>query len=293
MNSRTVPVSASHYWYQHLAEIPGVVGRTNVGSDACIHLLVRAGFDQLIPKTVSSIDGREYPVSCEIVEPPEFQGFRAQMRPIKPGASISVSTNNAGTVCAKVTREVGGDRKIPYLLSCEHVLCGHEGTTVLQPAAEDGGNRTISAVATLSDRVGLQPYGVNDVDAAIARLNHGIDMVNVPDSYGVKIRGLSRSIKPSTKVVMYGRSSGRVEGEVVNPSVDIKIGYKISGSVQTYRFRNVARCNYINAPGDSGAAVVDANSGYLLGMHIGGDANTAAYFCHASVIFRRLNLSLM
>lgn len=120
---------------------------------------------------------------------------------------------------------------------------------------------------SLLDDASAAPFGTlvrgtkRGVDAAKIQLDAGVSVVNVIPAIG-RIRGWRSVVFPGdagTLVRLYGATTGYLEGQIVNPSIDLP-QYQLSGAI-------VARIR--TGPGDSGAALVDAQGlvlGFLVGM---------------------------
>lgn len=231
------------------------------------------------------------------IDIPVAQSFTSRERPLRPGASIGRGRGSAGTACAVVRRAVGSGRGGRFLLSCEHVLYDPQASgdaPLLQPAHDDGGIDTQSAVARNFLRGGLYAHGLNDVDAAIARLDDDVTMLNRPLGGGPRFRGVRRHLSGSEDLVLHGRSSGRNVGVIDKIGIDIRLAYPgPRRTVRRLHFRNLVRCHYRDPTlgGDSGAPVVSKDGGELLGMHVGAEGSNA-YFCPIDPIFRRLQIGL-
>ncbi|MGH2444642.1 MAG: hypothetical protein ACRDGD_01160 [Candidatus Limnocylindria bacterium] len=73
----------------------------------------------------------------------------------------------------------GPDGSVPtYLLSNNHVIADENraqvGDAILQPGSYDGGVQRDDRIAGLTSFVPLEPDGVNTVDCAMARVDHGV-----------------------------------------------------------------------------------------------------------------------
>ena len=249
------------------------------------------------PTRVSLPDIGSLPVTLEETEAPVAHAFSARERPVRPGASLSPVGHLAGTACAVVRRPVGVGRSNRYLLSCEHVLFPefkrNTPQPILQPAASDGAEYPVNVIGHQFARGGLYASGINDVDAAIVRLNRDVTVSNQPVSEVFTLSGTSAEFGPGQSVTLYGRSSGRLQGVIVDASIDATIGYDSAYGMQTLRFSRLVRCQYDDTPrgGDSGAPVVLAGTSRLLGMHIGGGSGFG-FFCRIDAVFMRLHIGL-
>ncbi|MCZ6860979.1 MAG: serine protease [Alphaproteobacteria bacterium] len=211
-------------------------------------LAQRGQDDKAVEKLIASLE----------VAPDLRRGAAARnerwVRPLQAGTSVSSTTTTAGTICCFVRDREG----VSYLLTVDHVLGDRVGDVVVQPGLFDGGNRQ-------SDRVGKVFRTLSGADtggrvgAAIARLDKEEFATEVP---GVgPFNGIAENIPVGSKVIVVGRSAGRVEGtvEAVEMSVTIRTA---KGNV---RFENLIMTTGITQGGDSGAPVF-LEDGRLIGM---------------------------
>lgn len=250
-----------------------------------------------LPSSIESPALGRIPLVVRRGATPVAQGFQAMERPIRPGASISHVNDAAGTACMVVRKTVGAHLHHRYLLSAEHVLCDvfeRDGAdAIVQPAKEDSPYAgRLDQIAHQLQRVNLFANGVNEIDAAIALLLPGVEMTNRPLGCSFQIRDFSTRHETQAPVLMVGRTSELQPGKILDPSVNTKISYRsAAGRQRVLRFRNVVRCDYQSAGGDSGAPVVHAGTKQLLGLHIAGTAG-ASYYCKIDRVFSILQIGL-
>ena len=252
-----------------------------------------------IPRSINAGHLGNYPIDTLLFQPTRFQSFTHRQRPIQPGCSISHWEHNAGTATALVERTISSGAEHRFLLSCEHVLYsafnGNPDRVIVQPAIEDQVDSFDNRVALQFRSGGVEKTGVNTIDAAIARLRTGVDMSNQLPLSNEVIRGVSSQYYVNQPLVMYGRTSGRSLGHVEEITSNTAIGYETNPPFQTsIRFRDVVKCWFENnGPGDSGAPVLDLNSGKLLGIHMSGNPDTkTTYFCKIKNVFDALHIRL-
>ncbi len=221
-------------------------------------------------------------------------------RPLRPGASVGVIGGKAGTITALVKRTDTRDGH-PYLLSCEHVLkpANVNGKIqVVQPAVEDGvGTGMNNRIGTVINAAGLSTTNSNTVDAAVVRLFADVLPQNLTLIKPQRLLSIDKSIPRGTSITMIGRTSGAETGSVTTASTDEKLDYRNLGWRQFLHFSAITKCDYRSAPGDSGAPIINNNTGRLIGMHIAGgqddDENSVAFFCPIWRVFDALNIELI
>lgn len=229
-----------------------------------------------------------------------MSSFDYRIRPFRPGAGIGHSRGSRGTACIKVELTSGSQLGKRFLLSCQHVLFPNfripaSSEYIVQPSKKSY-KMLLEAdvVGAQYQHANLTRSGENEIDAALAylRLPYAKTMINKLMEQSLSLRGISNSFTIGDKVEMYGSKSGRQIGEIINVATRTELIYpETSGSLSVIRFKNVAKCEYKNDRGDSGAPVVLFRNKKLIGMHIGGDSNFG-YFCHISKIFSALRIRI-
>lgn len=221
-------------------------------------------------------------------------------RPLRPGASVGVIGGIAGTITALVKRTDIRDGK-SYLLSCEHVLKPKNingKIQVVQPAVNDGsGTGMNNRIGTIIKTAGLSETGHNTIDAAIVRLFPDLSSQNLTLGKTKRIFSIDRTLRQGIGVTMFGRSSGVVNGVICDTTTDMKLDYRYLGWKQLLTFSAISKCDYPSSPGDSGAPIINSNTGKLIGMHIAGgedkNGNPLAFFCPIWRVFEELNIELI
>lgn len=229
------------------------------------------------------------------------QSPRDRWRPvIPPGVSVGHIDATAGTFGCLVHR--AGE---VFILSNNHVLANANrcqlGDPILQPGQMDGG-APADRIATLADYVPLdfggdaptcriasavehglnalagvigsqhrwmtyqRTEGNNRVDAALARPDDPATLT--PEIVGIgRPRGVRRATL-GTPVKKSGRTTGCTEGRIVQIDVTSTVAY---GPAQA-RFYGQMMATGMSQPGDSGAAVFDAEN-YVVGLLFAGSDN--------------------
>lgn len=190
-------------------------------------------------------------------------------KPLQSGFSVGHVRSTAGTLGAIVKR--GGKL---YLLSNSHVLARSGsaalGDPIVYPGPADGGKVPANLVARLSDFSRFDTSGtlVNRVDAALAEVERSrlegiefdIDKATAPFATIAPQRGMH--------VAKAGRTTGKTRGEVID--VNFRFVLEYSGLAGKVGFIDQVLCTRYTDAGDSGAIVVDADSGKIVGLHFAG-----------------------
>lgn len=186
--------------------------------------------------------------------------------PLMSGFSVGNDTDT-GTLGALV-RKSG---KL-FILSNSHVLArsgkGKVGDDIFFPGERDTSGE-LQKVGELSK---IFPFKkgddfLNKMDVALAKVDGELD-----DDLDFSIRGTKlplATIAPvrDMKVLIRGRTSGDSEGKIDDVNFSTVIDYDGVGPVG---FLNQVKCSRYSKPGDSGAIVVDKESGKIVGLHFAG-----------------------
>ena len=254
---------------------------------------------ELVPRL---LDG----IRTDVVETGVLRAFqvspRERWRPVIPaGVSVGHYQATAGTLGCLVHR--AGE---VFILSNNHVLANanlcQPDDPILQPGRLDGGTGD-DRIATLADFVPLdfgsesptcriasglerglnalasvvgsqhrwmayqRTAGYNRVDAALAR---PVDPAALsPDIVGIgRPRGVRRALL-RMPIRKSGRTTGYTEGRIIQIDVTSTVAY---GPAQL-RFYGQLMATGMSQPGDSGAAVLDAEN-YVVGLLFAGSDNT-------------------
>ncbi len=184
-----------------------------------------------------------------------------QLRPLLIGASVGHHLVTAGSLGAFV--RIKGEPSL-HLLSNNHVLANEnkakKGDAILHPGALDSGVNPDDQIASLTTFKRLRKTASNLMDAAIARLDDGIEPS--PD----KLRGLGKLkglgsdfLEAGTPVAKIGRTTGLTRGRVTAFELDnVVVGYGIGD----LRFDNQIEIEgdglkAFSQGGDSGSLIVE------------------------------------
>lgn len=149
-------------------------------------------------------------------------GETGRVRPLRPGVSIAHVLVSAGTLGAFVRVEGG-----LHALSNYHVLVGSPSSRVgdpaLQPGPADGGQEPEDRVGALAGFHPLLPGGRSVVDAAVARLDPGVEAdVTFPAG---PVTATVAAAGP-WEVEKVGRTTGVTRGRITAVELDdVVVGY--------------------------------------------------------------------
>ena len=224
---------------------------------------------------------------------------RKRLRPAKPGCSIGFTLNAsrdgllmAGTFGALVAN---GDTR--YILSNNHVLANENllpvGAPILQPGPLDSGDERSDAIARLSRFVPLSFTTPNRVDCAIAEI---LAPEFVRSTLMARVGKLSSSqpinVVTGMSLEKVGRGSGYTTGEVFDVSATIKLSYEMGEITFLNQILIRSTSRAFSADGDSGALVVDTESGRAAGLLIGG-SGTFSVANHLEDVLRELDVTIV
>jgi hypothetical protein len=199
---------------------------------------------------------------------------RERRRPLEPGISCGHEAITAGTLGAFVrlagTAGTAGELAI---LSNNHVLADEDrasaGDVVIQPGAADGGDPRRDSVAHLTAAVPLRLTRPNLVDAAVATVLPGIDVVAQP-------RACCRP-QDVDRVTKLGRTTGRTVGRVSAFEVDNVV---VAFEAGLLRFDDQIEVTGAGRPfsagGDSGSLITEAVGDRAVGLLFAGSERGGA-----------------
>jgi hypothetical protein len=224
------------------------------------------------------------------VQAVHFQAFEfgTSQRPCPGGYSIGHIDITAGTLGCLVKDKLNPD--VPVILSNNHVLANTNqaviGDPIVQPGPYDGGADPADQIATLTRFYPIHfEEGVNNlIDAAIATpLEPWSDyVVHAIQDIGDGIPTTTRDIGVDDLgqfVRKSGRTTGHTTGYVDAVMVTVQVKYGLSEKttfVDQIVIQNVLAEEDIAAGGDSGSAVLDAESNLIGLLFAGSERNEAA-----------------
>ena len=242
-------------------------------------------------------------VETDVIETGKFRAqapvARRRRRPAQPGCSLGFQLPvphddllMAGTFGALVARDA-----THFILSNNHVLANENqlplGSPIFQPGLLDHGNPATDAIARLAQFVPLSAATPNRVDCAIAE-------VADPDLVRARVMsrvGKLRSAQPidaveGMRVEKVGRGTGYTAGTIFDMSATVTLDYELGDLkfVDQILIRGVS--GVFSADGDSGAIVVEVDSGAALGLLIGGSPEYSIAN-HLADVLTELGVSLV
>lgn len=218
----------------------------------------------IVPNVVASPRGRA--LFTDVFEigdvVPQTQAAHS---PVQSGFSTSHHLSGPGTLGAIVQTATG-----PAALSNAHVLARSGlaplGSAILYPSQSDGGHEPEDRIGSLSACVKLLGGGGyrNRFDAALAAI--------APERVAELIFDIPGATRPVTwaaprrdmRVRLIGRTSGVTRSTVRDEDATVQLPYAGVGVVGFY---GQCLCDPYTAGGDSGAVVVDEDSGAVVGLH--------------------------
>jgi hypothetical protein len=184
-----------------------------------------------------------------------------------------------------------------YILSNNHVLANENalppGAAVFQPGLLDRGNPDTDQIAELTRFATLSAQAMNKVDAAVARLL-APDLA-VPDVLFIGPPKGAAAAAEDMMVHKFGRTTSYRAGRVSSVDFDVKIPYDI-GMV---KFESQIAIRGVNGQrfsdqGDSGSAILDRETGNVVGLLFGGRTDgTLTFANHIEDVFAALGVALV
>lgn len=222
--------------------------------------------------------------------------------PLRPGLSIGHgSLGGSGTLGAFV--RLAADSGV-YVLSNNHVLAasnrGKLRDPIVQPGRKNGGRKDNNRVGELANFVELKRRGLNEIDAAICRLD------DVPHDARWPSGPISATAEAKTgdNVAKLGMRTDSTAGvvkavDVVNFAMD----YSSLGSLVFDHLVEVQPPREGHPPfsltGDSGSLVFKPETSEAVGLLIGGRSRgvdngpATSYFCRLEPVLKAFNASLL
>lgn len=253
--------------------------REQAGGDVDIRYVgpVRASTGPVLPSAYTPGDlavgapGTEPPTG----DLPTAEQLQQRVRPLVRGASIAHRDVSAGTIATFVT--VAGETPV-HVLSNNHVLAdsdrGQTGDDVLQPGPADGGS-TADRVGELFGAIRLDVDQPNLVDAALARLDDGVEVdlaaFDGPLTGVIDVAQLAGD--PGADVAKIGRTTGHTFGRISAIEVDgVPIGYDTGELVFDDQIEIEGIDAAFSAGGDSGSVIYTADDRLGVGLLFAGSA---------------------
>ncbi len=218
------------------------------------------------------VDKRD--IIIEHTGPISFKSPTGHHRPPFPGISVGHYLITAGTLGCFVENKSGKQ----FILSNNHVLAntdkGHYNDPILQPGKLDGGKKAMDVIAKLTDLVSLSRTKPNEMDAAIAILEEGLNPLFKIN----KTKKVNGTIIPANhlKVEKFGRTTGHTTGSITTRNLDLQVDYdnqlidfqdqfEIKGGM-----KNGKRIMFCDG-GDSGSLILERGSLKAVGLLFSGN----------------------
>lgn len=202
------------------------------------------------------------------------------VRPVQPGAAISIVTGSSGTLGAFVKDAQGN----VFLLSCSHVIArsgqllapypslSPQQKKIQQPTAPDIAANTIATLTSQFSNLVKQGNGVNTEDMALAAIDVGVAISPLQLYNGKAMFNPPTSpIENGTRTTLLGANTPSSSGVVTNALLNKTWVVHDVPFIGDAVYKNVILYSTNCVEGDSGGAVID-DSGHLLGIHIGGSS---------------------
>jgi hypothetical protein len=222
---------------------------------------------------------------------------RQKHRPAQPGCSVGFRDPNDQFVMAGTFGLLVKDDEGRYVLSNNHVLANENalpaGAPIYQPGLLDGGKPATDQIAELTRFATLTTAGVNQVDAAVARLvkaNLAVrDILFIGPPNGTAAAAVDMTVHK------FGRTTGYRAGRVSSVDFDLKIPYDIG----VVKFQGQIAIRGLNGQrfsdqGDSGSAILVRETGMVIGLLFGGQTDgTLTFANHIEDVFQALGVTLV
>ncbi|MFA5952626.1 MAG: hypothetical protein WC807_20385 [Hyphomicrobium sp.] len=195
--------------------------------------------------------------------------------PLRCGFSVSHVKGTAGTLGALVFKR----RKL-YILSNSHVLAqsglANAGDAIIYPGPSDDGADPEDVVARLDTFTPFEVDAgfVNAADAALAEVLEPHAGTAVPELFGAHLPLKIANPVRGMRVIKRGRTTGDTESVVRDVDFRIFVAYPEVGQVG---FAGQVRCDRYTDGGDSGALVIEKESGSIVGLHFAGSGASSIF----------------
>ncbi len=240
-----------------------------------------------IPPLVLGGDGRA--VHTDVVEVGDIQPqLNVTPPPLRCGYSCGHAEGQAGSLGALVQRDGA-----THILSNSHVLAraglAQLGDPVVFPGPQDGGRAPGDVVARLSAVVPwrIDSAFVNIADAALAEVVPAYLASAQAVIPGARLPLRVAAPRRGMQVGKRGRTSGDTEAVVLDVDFRLRMPYAGVGEIG---FKGQVRCGRYTQDGDSGAVVVDLDSGAIVGLHFAG-SGTASVFTPMATVMEALGFT--
>jgi hypothetical protein len=219
------------------------------------------------------------------------------VRPVQPGAAVSIITGSTGTLGAFVK----DTQNNVFLLSCSHVIArsgqlvapfpslSPQQKKIQQPIDPDAAANTIATLTSQFSSLVRQDSGVNTEDMALAAIDPGVAISPLQRSNGkAMFNPPTAPIETGTRTTLLGTNTPSSSGVVTNALLTKSWVVHDVPFIGDAVYKNVILYSTNCVEGDSGGAVID-DSGRLLGIHVGGSslAGVGVFYPIASYLATR------
>lgn len=246
----------------------------------------------VIPKRIgyTSKGGVRWEIPTDVVELPRLPNAQ---RVLMPGDNLGHVSGTSGTLGVAVTGSTG--RR--FILTCAHVAApvnARAGDAIESPADGDKlpGPNKVGSLFSFSQ---LSTTQTNQVDAALVDLapgsGHRVSNSNLRLSLPPRFSSLSefnfaqfrnRVVERFSLAAAGGSMNATAQGIIQSIGVDLLFNF---GMTVPLRFSNVVEVAYTSstAAGDSGAAIIDASTREVLGIHFAGIGNRGFFIMGSKI----------
>jgi hypothetical protein len=200
------------------------------------------------------------------IDATDYNNPQTKERPAPSGFSVGHPSITAGTIGARVKKSDGS----VYILSNNHVIANSNNATIgdatLQPGPYDGGTAA-DQIGTLADfQVIVMGGASNTMDAAIAHVPNGTNLLGTTPSWAYGAPGTSPvNAALNMAVQKFGRTTGHTKGTVSEVNVTVSVCYVPRGmfmcaEAATFTGQVGITPGNFSAGGDSGSLIVTDNA---------------------------------
>lgn len=211
---------------------------------------------------------------------------------VQPGVDVAHRFGEAGTLGVLVRT---GTSTTVLAASCSHVLArsglGEKGDLVEHPPLVSATGGEVNEFGHLTDTfTRLNQSDTFDEDFALAAVDVPYTIALASNQTIIDTVADSRpGFSPGTPTSLQGFRSPDVPGEIINPEWHGPVEMPFVGTVQ---FQNLVPYSPGGTFGDSGAAVLEAGTSTILGLHVAGSDSTG-FFMPLWPVFDDLGLNLV
>jgi hypothetical protein len=276
--------------------INGVGVSQKANGESCVKVLTREK-THVTPKMLSQHLGvKPQDIIIEHTGIIRFKMPTSRHRPPYPGISVGHYQITAGTIGCFVKDSSGRQ----YILSNNHVLAntdkGYYADPILQPGKLDGGKKSADIIAHLSYVVKLSATNPNEMDAATAEINKGLNL-------DFRING-KKSVKGTIehankmKVEKFGRTTGHTIGSITTRNLDLQVDYdgKLFDFQDQFEIKGVMskgkRTMFCDG-GDSGSLILQRGSFKAVGLLFSGNDDGTTFATPIEAVLQAFSVNIL